>query len=81
MMCDGNNHSDGPLFMPDGRPAPSVMTEAEAIRLLRIDVDGPKKPELTLRHYREKGKLKARRIGRHLRYTGKEIMKFLEEEP
>jgi hypothetical protein len=57
---------------------PELLTEAEAIRYLRLDVDGPAKPELTLRYYREKGLLFATRVGRRLRYRRVELDCLLE---
>jgi hypothetical protein len=59
-------------------PCPEVLTEAEAIRYLRLDVDGPAKPHLTLRHYRERGLLCATRVGRRLRYRRVELDRMLE---
>ena len=64
--------------MPDHRLAPTVLTETEAIRFLRIQ--DYKNPHLTLRHYREQGKLKATRIGRKLFYTSAELLRFLEAQ-
>lgn len=65
-------------IMPDHRFAPSVLTEAEAIEFLRIE--DYSNPHLTLRHYRGKGKLKATRIGRELRYSSAELLAFLERQ-
>ena len=69
--------------LPDGNggftECPEVLTEAEAIRYLRLDVEGPEKPGLTLRHYREKGVLRATRVGRRLRYRRVELERFLEQ--
>lgn len=56
-----------------------VLTEDEAIHFLRLDVHGPTKPARTLRHYREKGLLRATRIGRNLRYPEKELLRFLDQ--
>jgi len=57
-----------PDAMADGnggwQPTPALLTEAEAIRFLRLDIDGPAKPENTLRYYRQKGKLKGTQIGK-----------------
>ena len=65
---------------PDGqdRACPELLTESEAIRFLRLDVEGPEKPEKTLQYYREKGLLKATQVGRRLRYQRKELMAFLD---
>ena len=80
---NGFDNMIGPVFMPDGNgsfvPCPFVLTEQEAIRFLRLDVNGPKKPELTLRHYRHKNKLEGTQIGNRLRYTLKDLLKFLEK--
>jgi len=55
-----------------------LLTEEEAIRYLRLDIDGPAKPSLTLRYYREKGLLRATRVGRRLRYRRVELDRLLE---
>jgi hypothetical protein len=57
---------------------PDLLTEAEAIRFLRLDVDGPAHPKQTLAYYRERGFLKAVKVGRRLRYPKKELLKFLD---
>lgn len=70
-------------FMPDGngglQPVPEVLTPQETIRFLRLDVDGPTKPELTLRYYREQKLLKGIRVGKNLRYTRSQLTDFLEK--
>jgi hypothetical protein len=68
--------------LPDGNggllPCPELLTEAEAIRYLRLDLEGPSKPSLTLRYYREQGLLRATRVGRRLRYRRVELDRLLE---
>jgi len=67
--------------MVDGdgiRPVPEVMTEEEVIRMLRLDE--AKNPRQTLQYYRERGLLRATRIGRWLRYTRTEVLRFLERQ-
>jgi len=63
--------------LPDGNggftPCPDLLTENEAIRYLRLDVDGPENPAGTLKYYRDKGVLLAVRVGRKLRYPRKEL--------
>lgn len=73
-MANGMNIA----IMPSGSPAPSVLIEAEAIKFLRIE--DYSHPELTLRYYRQTGKLRAVRIGKELRYTACELMRFLERQ-
>ena len=69
--------------LPDGNggftPCPELLTEAEAIRYLRLDIDGPAKPENTLKYYREKKKLKGTQIGKRVLYTRKALDQFLEK--
>lgn len=57
---------------------PSLLTEDEAIRYLRLDVNGPRKPSGTLKYYRDKGLLRAVRIGKNLRYPRKELDAMVE---
>lgn len=59
-------------------PCPELLTEAEAIRYLRLDVDGPSNPADTLRYYRERGLLNGTQVGRRLRYRRVELDRFLE---
>ncbi len=69
----------GIAVLPDGTPCPAVLTEAEAIRYLRLDVDGPKKPSNTLKYYRDKGLLRAVRIDSNLRYPRTELDAMVEK--
>ncbi len=56
-----------------------ILTEAEAIRWLRLDgSNGPRDPAGTLRYYRERGLLRAIRIGRRNRYYLPELERFAE---
>ena len=70
------HHKHG--IMPDGRPAPTVMTPGEAIAFLRLDQTGIKDPLLSLRYYREKGLLKGVKIGLKLRYRLADLLDFLD---
>ena len=67
------------VYMPCGKPAPELLTEQEAIQFLRLDVDGPKNPEMTLDYYRREGLLKATRVGKRIRYTKSELMLLLDQ--
>jgi hypothetical protein len=62
-----------------GAVSSSILTEEEAIHWLRLDgPDAPKDAKGTLRYYREKGLLRAIRIGRHNRYFLPELERFCE---
>jgi len=67
------------IFMPDGRPAPAVMLEKDLIRFLRLDELGIRNPANTLRYYRERGKLRATRIGNRNCYTIQATLEFLQK--
>ena len=71
-----------PAVLPDGNGGfvfcPELMTETEAIRYLRLDVNGPSNPRNTLKYYRDQGVLRAVHIGRNLRYPRKELDLMVE---
>ena len=75
-MSDLNNNIIS--FFADGRPVPDLLTEDEALSLLRLDMDGPTNPARTLKHYRDKGLLHPTRIGKKLRYSKKELLSFID---
>jgi len=62
--------------MPDGRPAPFVLTQDEAIRFLRIE--NIPHPENTLRYYSERGLLKGTYIGKGRFYAATELVEFVQ---
>lgn len=64
-------------FLPDGRPAPVVLTATETIELLRLE---GKSPERTLKFYRDEGQLAGVRIGRKVRYRLEEVERFLRQK-
>jgi hypothetical protein len=64
-------------YLPDGRPAPAVMTTAEVIEFLRLDSD---KGSRTLKYYRDEGELTGIRLGRSVKYPLSEVMRFLNEK-
>ena len=71
-----------PAALSDGNggftPCPELLTEDEAIRYLRLDIDGAGKPENTLRYYREQKKLRPTKIGRKLLYSRRALEEFVE---
>ena len=66
--------------MPDGKPVPTVLNDEELIQLLRLDEQGPHNARTTLKYYRDKGLLKGIRLGKKIRYTRDEVLKFLEKQ-
>jgi hypothetical protein len=78
-MNENNQHFGFVPLMPDGAPVPVVMLEDELIQFLRLKELGIKKPANTLRYYRERGKLRATRIGNRNCYTVQAALDFLKE--
>jgi len=78
-MTENNGHISFVPLMPDGTPVPSVMLEADLIRFLRLNELGVKNPGNTLRYYRERGKLRATKIGNRNCYTVQAALDFLEK--
>ena len=72
-----------PTVLPDGNggyePCPELLTEAEAIRYLRLNTLGLRQPANTLRYYRNKGLLNPTPISNHLFYTRRALDEFLEK--
>lgn len=72
--------------LPDGRfeeiapamPCPDLLTEAEAIRYLRLDAIDVENPEETLRRYRKQGLVRGTQVGKCVRYRRKELERFLD---
>lgn len=62
-------------FMPDGQPAPYLLTPDEAIRFLRIE--DVTHSENTLRYYSEKGLLHGTYIGKRRFYSITELINFI----
>ncbi len=71
-----------PVVLSDGNgnfvPCPELLTEQEAARYLRLDIDGSSDPERTLKYYRDKGELIAIKVGRKNRYRRQDLDNFLE---
>ncbi len=61
-------------FMPDGKPAPMVLTAGEVATLLRLDGEHP---ERTLKYFRDRGMLRGVRLGKKVRYRLQDIQTFL----
>ncbi len=79
-MSSNNNiiTLQGPFYMPDGTPAPFVMTEEEPIKFLRIDTNKTKRPEMTIQFYINKQLLTPIKIGKFRKYPLSELLKFIE---
>jgi len=80
-MMDAPNTSPhhAVAVMPDGRPAPSVMTEEEFIRWIRLDTLGIKSPKKTLDYYKARGMLRGTHISNRCVYTQEEGLDFLRK--
>jgi len=63
-------------YLPNGAPAPAVLTAQEAAEFLRLSGDG----ERCLKYYRDTGLLIGVRIGRSIRYPLSELLNFLERK-
>jgi hypothetical protein len=61
------------------QPCPDVLTEAEAIKYLRLDEIEIENAADTLRYYRKKGLLHATQIGKCIRYRRVELERFLDK--
>jgi hypothetical protein len=59
-------------------PCPEVLTEAEAVRYLRLDLIDVNDPTETLRYYRGKGLLRGTQIGKCVRYRRVELDRLLD---
>jgi len=68
------------LIMPDGRAAPSVLTETELIRLLRLDTLCLDHPDQTLKRYREQRVLRPTKISGRNFYTQRSVQAFLQTQ-
>ena len=67
----------GPVYMPDGTPAPYVLTTSEAVKFLRLDMNGSKHPEATLEYYQQEGLLLPITIGKCRKYPLPELLRFI----
>jgi hypothetical protein len=64
------------FFMPDGKPAPAVMTPEEVSEFLRLDRSGLR----CLKYWRDTNQIAGIRLGKRLRFTLSEVMRFLEQK-
>ena len=78
-MKDSNNVFQIPtIYMPNGTPAPYVLTSQETIVFLRLDTNGTKHPESTLEHYQKEGLLIPITIGKCRKYPLSELLRFID---
>jgi len=61
-------------YLPNGQPAPVVLTAEETIELLRLDGNNPGR---TLKYWRDEGQLQGVRLGRKVRYRLVDVQEFL----
>ena len=67
------------VYMPDGRPAPILMTESEVIQMLRLEECGASRPEYAMQRLRDSGRLKSIRISRKSAYRLSDVLNYLEQ--
>lgn len=83
MTGESKHFNTSPSWMPDGnggmQPTPDLLTQAEAIRFVRLDTTATRFPENTLQRYRKAG-LKAVQVGKQVLYPRREIEAFLERQ-
>ena len=63
-------------FLPDGRPAPAVLTAEEVAQFLRLNGNGDR----ALKFWRDAGLLRGIRLGRTLRYRLSDVEAFLDKK-
>ena len=82
-LMEKTRHTLVAAVLPDGNggygPCPELLTEAEAIRYLRLDTLELQNPADTLRYYRNKRVLRATPISNHLFYRRQALDDFLEK--
>jgi hypothetical protein len=59
-------------------PCPTLLTEEEAIRYLRLDTINIENPSATLKRYRDMGLLRATQVSKRLFYLRTELDAFLQ---
>ena len=59
------------------QPCPELLTEAEAIRYLRLDTINIGNPSESLRRYRERGMLRGTQVSKRVMYRRVELDRFL----
>jgi hypothetical protein len=64
-------------FMPDGKPAPAVLTGEEVIVFLRLETGYGLR---TLKYWRDEGLLVGFRLGRKVRYRLVDVLDFLNKK-
>ena len=71
---------DSTVYMPDGRPAPVLLTEAELIQFLRLDLIEVRFPKQTIQRYRDKGLLRGCQVSKQILYPTSEVMRFIDRQ-
>ena len=70
-------------WMPDGNggwmPTPDLLSEAEAVRFLRIDLIKIKNPDCTLRRYRKEYGLQTVQISKQVLFPRCELEKLIKK--
>lgn len=68
-------------YFPDtGQPVPVVMTRAETVRFLRLDLLNLKDPGRSLDYYRNLGLLRAVQMSKELVFYLADVLDFIERQ-
>ena len=76
MSETNHNIHERTVYMPDGSVMPELLTEDETYVFLRIEKEN--NPSRTLKYYRDKGQLRAVKIGTNLLYPKSELLNFIK---
>ena len=68
------------VFMPNGRPAPVLMTSEEVCELLRLPLKRGQDATKRLEYYRNKGTLRGVSMGMAVRFTLVEVLRFIDNQ-
>ncbi len=74
------SESGNTIYLPStdsspAEPAPYVLTEADLVRMLRLDCQDPYQ---AIYRYRRRGQLKGTQVGKQVRFLLPDVVKFLD---
>ena len=66
-----------PVYMPDGRIAPLLLTAEETCAFLRLEIPEGSDGRVTLEHYRRQCGLRATMFGRRVMFRLADVIEFI----